>query len=430
MAGVFQQQLKSSSPNTLHDYKHASLIFRSRAYANTPKFKWLFHVYFDINRTLISDRSDILPAEEIPGLLVKNINLPKFSVTLAEMNQYNRKRYVQTKVSYDPCQITFHDDNNGQIRQMWNAYFSYYFYDINQPGQPSASSNANVSTNGSKLENDAAILNRRTTYDPDISNNINWGLLTDNIMSTAGKQAKPAIAKAPFFKSIKVFGFNQHNFSMYQFINPIIERFEHDSYDYYATTTMENRMTIRYETVKYGQGALNGKDPSEIVTGFGLDGEYDKNLSPIAIPGTNGLILGKNGMKDPGAGVLNALPSPTVYGPVQRAQDAGAPSNVFYNPPGILTTRSSVLLAGSVNVGLNLGRGRSGFNFPSISASVGVSAQLASSSNFRNPNPAIVPTIQNNPIATADPLGDLIGTLRPPLQNSPSVVATPTNLSN
>lgn len=428
MAGVFQQQLKPSSPNTLHDYKHASLIFRSNAYANTPKFKWLFHVYFDINRTLISGNNSILPDAEIPGLLVKNINLPKFSVTLAEMNQYNRKRYVQTKLTYDPCQITFHDDNNGQIRKMWNAYFSYYYYDLNQTGLPRSANNKNVTdTNGAKLEQSVDALNKRTTYESDISSNLDWGLLTDNAGSP--QALAQGVAKIPFFKSIKVFGFNQHNFAMYQYINPIIERFEHDTYDYYATSaTMENRMTIRYETVKYGEGALNGKKPDEIVNGFGLDGEYDKNLSPIAIPGSNGLILGKNGMRDPGAGTMNSIPSPSSYGPVQRAQDAGAASNMFYNPPGILATRASTLIAGSVNIGLNLRTGRSGFNFPSISASVGVSAQLTSSSNFRNPNNSMVPTLQNNPVAVATPVdlgSPIIGTTLP-LQNPPSVVAAPT----
>ena len=33
----------------LRDYTHASKIFKPNSYANTPKFKFLFHTFFDIN---------------------------------------------------------------------------------------------------------------------------------------------------------------------------------------------------------------------------------------------------------------------------------------------------------------------------------------------------------------------------------------------
>lgn len=129
MAGMFQEFLQGAvngffGTQTLRDYKHASKTFRSNAYANSPKFKWLFHVYFELNDTLTNKSLGLFPDPSLPGLLVKNINLPKFSIATAEMNQYNRKRFVQTKVSYDPIAITFHDDNAGTIRNLWYQYFS------------------------------------------------------------------------------------------------------------------------------------------------------------------------------------------------------------------------------------------------------------------------------------------------------------------
>ena len=122
MAGFFQQVLKGAAEGFFNDayvrdFRHASKTFITDGFANAPKFKYLFHVYFDINESLIN--SDAFPDPKIPGLLVKNITLPKFSLTVAEMNQYNRKRYVQTKLAYDPVSITFHDDNAGAIKKLW-----------------------------------------------------------------------------------------------------------------------------------------------------------------------------------------------------------------------------------------------------------------------------------------------------------------------
>jgi hypothetical protein len=54
------------------------------------------------------------------------------------MNQYNRKRIVQTKIKYDPIDISFHDDNGsgvgtanlgGTVRALWKAYYNYYYFD-------------------------------------------------------------------------------------------------------------------------------------------------------------------------------------------------------------------------------------------------------------------------------------------------------------
>ena len=102
----------------------------------------------------------------------------------------------------------------------------------------------------------------------EISDNQNWGYMGEPSSSTGA--AAIGNPKVNFFNSIRIFGFNQHNFSCYTLVNPIIERFEHDTYDYYQTNaTMENRMTVRYETVTYQEDALNGQNPGEKDLGFG-----------------------------------------------------------------------------------------------------------------------------------------------------------------
>lgn len=386
MAGMFQEFLQGAADgffgtDYLRDYKHASKVFRPNAYANSPKFKWLFHVYFDINKTLITQQPNIFPADATPGLLVKSISLPKFSMQLNEMNQYNRRRYVQTRLTYDPIQVTFHDDNAGAIRSMWYNYFSYYYNDPNNPIGRSASEAS-------------AMLNRRNQYTPDISSDVNWGYRGEPANTSTSTAL--GTAKAPFFKSIKIYGFNQHSFALYELINPIIEKFDHDTYDYYQTNgIMENRMTLRYETVKYQQGALNGQDPGAVVAGFGSDANYDKILSPIAKPGSNKTILGQGGVVDAGVGVLEDLKNGNILGAIQKG---GTLARTFQNPQALFQTAKAELVSGIFNATQNPQTARNIFNFPSTSSTNGPTAQSVSAQNFNDPNNPPLSVISNTPI--------------------------------
>ena len=114
----------------LRDYTHASKTFRTNLYQNSPKLKFLCHVYFDIN-------PEVYPVGLNTGvnfgLYVKDVKLPSYGFNTLQLNQYNRKRIVQTKIKYDPVSITFHDDNANNITRMWNAYYTYYYKDGTKP---------------------------------------------------------------------------------------------------------------------------------------------------------------------------------------------------------------------------------------------------------------------------------------------------------
>ena len=382
MAGFFQAGLKATDPKgvSLKDYFHAAKIFGSSGFQNAPKFKWLFHVYFEINREFLSNSQFGLPPDYLPGLLVKNINLPKYSIAVSEMNQYNRKRYVQTKLTYEPITVTFHDDNGGSIRDLWYKYFSYYY---NDPSAPLSSTDMNSTI---------AELNRRNTYAPDITGNERWGYKADP--TDTSTSLTTGIAKVPFFRSIKVYGFNQHSFALYELINPIIERFEHDTYDYsQGSGVMENRMTIRYETVKYQQGSLDGQDPSIAVRGFGLDGLYDKYPSPIMVPGANSYILGTDGLVDSLGGSSSDLKE--LY------RNASVPNSVqdaVKNPESNYNGAQKKLIDGVVNASTNPDTTRSQFNIPSSSSVNGPTAQDGQSNNWPRKSALPIPTPANNPL--------------------------------
>lgn len=372
MAGFFQDLLTDAATafftsDYLRDYTHASKTFRTNGYGYAPKYKFLFHVYFDVNKDYIGATNQ-WPEDQNFGLAVKTVQLPKYSFELQTLNQYNRKRIIQTKLNYDPISLTFHDDNSNLIRRLWYTYYTYYYKDATQ-----IDSNAGLSASDFGDDTSSAStrydLNRRNIYDPSILGSDDWGYIGETSNSPATNAAAGlGISKAPFFKAINVYGFNQHNFVLYRLINPMIESFSHDTYDYsQGNGTMENQMTVQYETVKYYEGAIDGRSPDQIVKGFGSEAHYDRTLSPIARPGSQSTILGPGGLVSAAGGVLSDLENGNIVGAIQKA---GAAANTFKNPQNILQVAKSEAL-GAVNDALRGTPNRNAlFDFPTNASTI------------------------------------------------------------
>ena len=335
MAGFFQKLLTDAAggffgSDYLRDYTHASKTFRPNAYQYAPKFKFLFHVYFEINQSAYAVG---LPQGANFGLAVKTVKLPSYSFDTHTMNQYNRKRIVQTKIKYDPIDINFHDDNGNLIRNMWYNYYTYYYKDASKPIVSVSGRQTNQNSgNGNNASPNNTNYNLRNIYSQSITGDTDWGYIGETGTTFNGSTSTgTGQTKIPFFKNITIFGFNQHNYVAYTLINPIITRFGHDTYNYAeATGTMENTMSLDYETVKYFQGAISGKEPSNIVAGFGLNDHYDRVPSPITRPGSQASILGQGGLVDGVSGVIDDLSgdNTNVLGAIQKA---GATFNTLKN---------------------------------------------------------------------------------------------------
>lgn len=370
MSGFIENLLKDAGDaffgnEYLRDFTHASKTFRTNSYAYAPKHKFLFHVYFDINTDMLGPSITNWPEDSNFGLAVKSIQLPKYTVDLHTLNQYNRKRVVQSKIKYDPVNITFHDDNNNLIRRMWYAYYTYYYKDATQTGDlPTKSTTAPTAQ---KFD-----MNRRNIYDSSISGNDDWGYIGETSQTqTTNLASSVGVTKAPFFKAINIYGFNQHNFALYRLVNPIIESFSHDTYDYaQGTGIMENTMTLQYETVKYYEGAVDGRQPWVQANGFGKPESYDQTLSPIARPGSNATILGQGGLVAAAGGILEDLESGNLLGAIQKA---GAAKNTFKNPQNILKIAKGEALGAVSNSLSNTPNRNNMFNFP-IEASTVIKA--------------------------------------------------------
>jgi hypothetical protein len=305
--------------NGLRDYTHASKTFRTNGYELAPRFKFNFHTFFNLNTTGIpalnnSDQTSI-------GLSVKTIDLPSYQISVDTMNQYNRKRLVQSKIEYQPVTITFNDDGGDLIRNLWYNYFSYYYKDPVQQYEGVPNTNG---TSGSLQTTPTGFgYNTRDTYSNDRFVN-DWGYVGESYMDgTFAPEGKP-----PFFRDIKIYGLNQHHFAAYVLVNPMITDWKHDTYDYsQGGGIMTHTVSIKYETVKYYSGAIGAVRPDTNVVGFADPAHYDQIRSSISRPGSQATVLGQGGLLDAGIGIyedLTALtgPNASIFNVIGAAQKA------------------------------------------------------------------------------------------------------------
>lgn len=284
------------SNDYLRDYTHASKTFRSNTYENAPKYKFLFHAFFEIDPDAWKS-----PVTNNYSVLVKTIKLPSFSIDSTILNQYNRKRLVQTKLKYDPVTVVLHDDNASQVTGMWQAYSQYYYGDMRRtPSDTGVNSSATKQGYG---------IPRNTYGDAGA-----WE--TDNGYGYQSTPITETQTKIPFFKSIKIYGMWQQQFVEYTLVNPIITKFDHDTYDYAeGNGVMTNTMTIDYENMLYNAGNMRNPDSGAstaaknkmAAAGAFAPADYDIRVSPLYGPGTNSNLLGPGGVGDTLGGIFKNI---------------------------------------------------------------------------------------------------------------------------
>ena len=319
----------------LKDYTHASKTFETNGYQLTPRFKFLFHVFFNINTAQIPQLQAAYGSGEIAtiGLMVKTVDLPKFKIDTAVMNQYNRKRVVQTKMHYEPSRVVFHDDQSDLIRNMWYNYYTYYYKDPSQQYQGVSATSGTIGqlqtlSNGFNYNQSDIYSQSRLSAD--------WGYIGESY-TDGTNTGTTASGKPPFFRDITIYGLSQKKYAAWTLINPLITQWNSDTYDYSeGAGTMQNEMSIEYETVKYYSGAIGAQQPSNTVAGFADPAHYDIMPSGITRPGGQQSVFGQGGLIDGITGTVNDLQAlASGQGGLQNVigavQNAGTTYNTFKN---------------------------------------------------------------------------------------------------
>lgn len=291
MAFTPNQFLTEGSNVTLRDWQHAARLFTDDQFRLAPKHKFLFGVVFKLNKAALLNVDLAIKYGYEIGMLVKSTDLPQYQVQTETLNQYNRKKNIQTTLKYQPLTMTFHDDNMGLINMLWKNYFNYYYAD-------------------SSSARDAGAYNRTAMK--------NFSYIQDTYGLDNG-------STEPFFDSIKIFHAARHEFVSYELVNPIITSWNHNKVDYAQNTVHDNTAQIAYESVIYNTGNVVDATASEWLFD---PAHYDQTPSPlqgISDPGTIvASVNSTSGVMNNTSEILNNIAT-TING-YQNTQSLGAPA--------------------------------------------------------------------------------------------------------
>jgi hypothetical protein len=246
----------------IKDYQHAAKLYVGDNFNLAPRQGFLYHVFLDLSpdfKNLVGEDARVQA-----GMLVKSVDLPKFSVDTKTLNSYNKYNIVQTKIKYDPINITFHDDHADVVRGLWFRYYNHYYRDADL-----GYSDTGGQVNPSYFQD--------TKYKP--RDNNNWGYA-------------PKTNSGRLINAIRIYSMSQKRFAEYTLINPTITGFKHGTHTAGSSDPMQHEMTIAYEQVLYGAGWVT----NQTVQGF-AGAIYDHTPSPLT-PAGGGTqsIIGPGGL--------------------------------------------------------------------------------------------------------------------------------------
>lgn len=251
----------------LKDYQHADRLYVKNTYARAPKVGFLYFVSFNINRNAIIDKNwDQRKGYRDVGLLVRRLDLPRFSVSSETLNQYNKKTIVHTKISYSNIVIDFHDDNSNLTTDLWKNYYNYYF-------------------------RDGIYGNTSSKIKPKEYADTKYGT-SDYAYGFDSYQSFPFLDSTDIYVLHK--GKGPQDFTQYTLINPKITEWVHSDLNQdEGNKIMSSRMTLSYEAVTYKTGKIvKNKSPEGFAPVY-----YDTSPSPLSISGgIPGTLFGDNGI--------------------------------------------------------------------------------------------------------------------------------------
>jgi len=267
--------LSAQTGNRFGDYAHGRRVFADNNNELVPKFSFLYHVFFDINTD--TQYNNNLKTKTL-GLMVKSMDLPKFTMQTKDLHAYNQHVVVQTGIKYDAINMQFHDDSADLVREFWYNYMTYYYGDA---------------------DND---INSLHTFQDN--------RYTQRTSQQFGYRNR---ANTRFLNSVKLYSMSKGHYSEYTLVNPTIDSWQHGSHQAGQNEFIGHAMRIKYETVLYAHGeiARNSNPP-----GFAQE-HYDntpKGLGPNVTPSYRGLDAAPGYIVDKNTGLPRPSQSNTLLG--------------------------------------------------------------------------------------------------------------------
>lgn len=226
------------------DFFHGERLFGANQNRLSPKYSFLYHVFFEINsendKTMYKPTGDTI--REV-GMLAKSVELPKFDITTKDLNAYNQHINIQTGIKYNPVKIDFHDDSANVVRNFWEDYMTYYYSD----SYNSQAGAADMSKNRYAFKSPF------------------WGYAPRGQVS--------------YLTAVKIYSLSMGRYSLYTLVNPVIDTWNHGIHTAGQNEFIGHSMSLRYEYVQYEDGYVQESDTdTTAVSGFGGI-HYDQTTS-------------------------------------------------------------------------------------------------------------------------------------------------------
>ena len=326
--GIFDQNVH------LRDSRHAANAYgfnKADLSNGTPRHRFEFFVKINFNNVDPDVRNFVRAFlddvdQDILTQMVKTVTMPSMQIETEVLNQYNKKRISQRRITYSPISLTFHDTVEGRMLRLWEMYYEYYFRD------GVASEKLDVKTNSGNNGIVNAFLDRfleafNGSEAPRLrSSEYPNDIIKDNFVDNYGYNIKRVGNSKYLIDSIDIFQVHGGKFSRTRIIHPRVSNFTHDTLDYEDSNGLvQMQFEFEHEGVVYAN--VNDQLSEDELERYRY-GDFHElaNLITIRSP-INGRKLDHYG--------LQGFPNVTTCGPGSVNDAFGAVSgNILSSPIG------------------------------------------------------------------------------------------------
>lgn len=294
--------------------RHATYNFSQDGlalYKNQPRLPFEYYVNIRLNNAAgpygaaayIKDYFNTAVWDQVAPL-IKTVDMPSMKIETTPINQYNRKRISQTKITFEPVKMVFHDVADGKTLKFWEMYYRYYFGDGTEPGQNDPKSepakkspvsvedfiknitptfNPNITGLGSSIKNMILNPSGNNKSSPNNTNGIK-SQINDIVSDTLDNHNfgfnLPTVQNVRnLIQQIDIYQVHGGRFNQVTLVNPRISTFSHDVLNYAAgDKTLELTFVFEYEYAYYTIQNLQLKDTAKNV---GLEKWNNSSIDPF-----------------------------------------------------------------------------------------------------------------------------------------------------
>lgn len=312
MANILDGLFGARKDFFLRDYRNASHL---RPDVNPPRQKFQAYVNFILNRDLYSFLYGDNGSREFRtkiSSLVRTADLPSVQFQTETKNSFNRKKIVNTGVSYNPVSMTVFDTVGNEWLLTLMKYFSYHYMDPRNKQQV-----GNRDIEGSQVKQ-GGIYTKGSTFGIDDSS------------SPAGKWDSNLAGYNPnltehFFERIDYVLYHGNKGVQYSIINPVLTEFKPGSIDYSDSGAMEFSVTFDYErftTYNVTNFGLSDEDLDRFEDTSMIEGPaFQQTDLPLSMEERQMAILGNTSL-NPASRGRSSNPESTVAAVTEEQSEA------------------------------------------------------------------------------------------------------------